>query len=190
MVNAGIELQYQSNEIERLFVATEVAYQLAGIYNRHFLHTKVDTVIPLPADLNLKLGYTGRYALDFKGSIPIYFNDGFKTASKSLLMQGRSNSEDNLSNAMVIGRVGIDFEPSKFKPTAGELLIFEKSAVGLFSDLLFNQAKSFKPDFVAGVNLSTTISFLGLNSMPLNIFVGYDSPTNGVSWGFLLGKSL
>jgi NTE family protein len=190
LVNAGIELQYQSNEIERLFVATEVAYQLAGIYNRHFLHTKVDTVIPLPADLNLKLGYTGRYALDFKGSIPIYFNDGFKTASKSLLMQGRSNSEDNLSNAMVIGRVGIDFEPSKFKPTAGELLIFEKSAVGLFSDLLFNQAKSFKPDFVAGVNLSTTISFLGLNSMPLNIFVGYDSPTNGVSWGFLLGKSL
>ena len=188
LVHTSLSLRWEPERSLTPSLELEGGWQLAGAWDRQFLHTRVDATMSLPLDLQLNLGYTGRYAIDGGGSVPIYFGDGFKTRDQAILEQGRIGSAVRTEQMVIIGRAGIDWQPASFKPTAGELLIFERSAVGIFSDLLWNGSSSFIPEVVAGARLRTTISFLGLNSMPVSMYVGYDSPTDGIVWGFTFGR--
>ena len=188
LVHAGVTLRWEPEGFGPPFVELEGGWQLAGAKDRQFLHTRFDSTMTLPLDIRFSLGYTGRYSLDGGGSVPIYFGDGFKTSDPTINAQGSIGSPARADRMMIIGRVGLDWQPSAFKPTAGELLIFENSAIGLFSDFLWNGSASLVPQIVAGARLSTTVSFLGLNSMPVSMYVGYDSPVNGIVWGFTFGR--
>ncbi|MDD3941919.1 MAG: patatin-like phospholipase family protein [Sphaerochaetaceae bacterium] len=188
LIHGGFDLNWKADPAGVLALDLEAAWQLSGAYDRHFLHTKVDTTLPLPVDMLLHLGYTGRYALDGGGSVPLYAGDGFRTADSRLLSQGTADAPARVENAMVIGRLGIDWQPESFKPTAGELLIFERSSVGLFADLLWNDRGVWLPWIVVGAKISTTVSLLGLNSIPTSVYVGYDSPSGSIAWGFVFGR--
>jgi NTE family protein len=188
LFNTSLNLRWDSKKVDKLAIDTELGWQLAGNWNRQFLHSRLDALIPLVSYLNLKVGYTGRYALDDKGTVPLYYGDGFKSSNKNLLSQGRLFLTENANNTLIISRIGIDWQPSYFKPTAAEALIFEDSVIGLFSDFLWNKKDEPKPEMVVGMKLGTTISFLGLNSMPVSVYVGYDTFSENIAWGFMFGR--
>ncbi len=191
LVHGGVVIDWQPNENPDLEVRLESAYQLSGNWDRQFLHTKFDTTIPLPQNIHLQVGYTGRYALDGLGQVPIYRGDGFKTNDTAILTQGSLGSTiTSPENFMIIGRLGLDWQPSSFKPTAGELLIFEKSSIGIYGDMLWNDEDEVLPKITVGTRFKTTISLLGLNSLPTSLYIGYDRPTQGIFWGFIFGKEI
>lgn len=191
LVHSGISIDWNSTNEPHTSVHAEGAWQLAGDWDRQFIHTKLSGIVPLPLDFRFHAGYTGRYALDGKGNVPIYIEDGFLTADALLLDQGSLASTVNSpANFLIVGRFGVDWQPRWFKPTAGELLIFHDSAIGLFGDLLWNEDASFIPEVAYGARFSTKVSLLGLNSLPTSLYVGYDGPSNGLMWGFMFGRRL
>jgi len=181
LLHAGLELGYTKNLVD---LQSSVGYQLSGNWNRHFLHTRVDSSFTPSKETYLHLGYTGRYALDAKAGVPLYWGDGFKTGSSALFENGGPGS----SHSLVIGRFGFGFAPYAFEPTLGELLLIKDISFGAFSDLLFNNTHTFIPDFVVGGEATFSLSLLGLATMPAKVFVGYDSLSEGVVWGFMFGK--
>lgn len=189
LVQAGLTFDWQHADASTPTVHGEGAWQLSGAWDRQFIHTKLSTVMPLPKDFRFHLGYTGRYALDGQGNVPLYLEDGFFTADQRLLEQGNPASTTfAAANHLIVGRFGVDWQPDWFKPTAGELLIFHDSALGLFGDLLWNDTTSIIPEISYGARFSTEISLLGLKSLPTSLYVGYDGPSNGLVWGFLFGR--
>ncbi|MDD2296509.1 MAG: patatin-like phospholipase family protein [Sphaerochaetaceae bacterium] len=189
LVHGGVVLDWQSVKNSPLDVRVEGAYQLSGNWDRQFLHTRIDTNIPVSRDFYLQLGYTGRYALDALGNVPIYRGDGFKTSAAAVLAQGSLGSTTiSPANFMVIGRLGFDWQPQSFKPTAGELLIFEESSLGIYGDMLWHRENQIIPQMAFGARIKTVISLLGLNSLPTSFYIGYDGPTNGIFWGFMFGR--
>lgn len=189
LVQAGLAFDWEPTGSSTPTLHGEGAWQLSGAWDRQFIHTKLSTVIPLPLDFRFQLGYTGRYALDGQGNVPLYLEDGFLTADRQLLEQGSPTSTTSAAaNHLVVGRFGVDWQPKWFKPTAGELLIFHDSALGLFGDLLWNDSTSILPEISYGARFSTKISLLGLKSLPTSLYVGYDGPSNGLVWGFFFGR--
>lgn len=189
LLHAGLDFTWIPNRASPMRLSGEGAWQLAGDWDRQFLHTRFNVVIPLQSEFRMELGYTGRYALDDAGNVPLYLGDGFKTSDPSLRTQGSLNSlAPSAANFAIIGRFGLDWQPKSFKPTMGELLIFENSSVGIYSDLLWNVEGRIVPELSFGTRLTTTISLLGLNSMPTSVYVGYDGPADGIVWGFIFGR--
>ena len=184
LVNGLLTFRYDPKIEKRFFVEGEIGYQLGGRWDRHFFHTRVDTSLQIVGNLHLRLGYTGRYAFDGENSVPIYYRDGFKTSQKSLFNQGKANGIDYPGNSLIVGRIALDWQPEHYKPTVAEAFIFEKSMVGVFCDILFND--SF--NFVAGTKFTTTTSFIGLYSMPVSLYAGYDSLTGSIAWGLIFGR--
>ncbi len=185
ILHSGISVEWRPDIYQDMVLKGDLAYQLGGHFDRHFLHTKVKGHFPLPLGFIVEAGYVGRFALDGGGKVPLYHNDGFRSSNHDLLNQGNSNSTiDSPANYLVVGRLGVDWQPQTFKPTAGELLIFEDSAVGLYGNLLLNGQGA---QFSYGGRIRTTISLLGLKSLPTAVYVGYDGPNEALFWGFVLG---
>lgn len=177
LVHTGLALDWTSEG--RIHV--EGAWQLAGDWDRQFLHTNVIGMIPFADDFRWHMGYTGRYSLDGAGNVPLYSSDGFRSAKDTLV---------STAPFLVVGNLGVDWKPAWFKPTAGELLIFNESSIGLFGDFLWNESNSFLPQVSIGTILSTKVSLLGLNSLPTSLYVGYDGPSKGILWGIVFGRRL
>ena len=191
LLHGGLTAEWDSPDPKGVTLYGEGAWQLAGDYNRQFIHTKLLGTIPLPLDFAVTVGYTGRYAIDGDGNIPIYLEDGFFTASQTLLNQGkRASLVNSTENFMVVGQLGAYWKPSWFKPTAGELLIFNDSEIGFFGDFLWNDEQSFVAQMAYGIRLTTNISLLGLKSLPTSLYVGYDGPSDSLLWGFMFGRRL
>jgi len=184
LVHTGASITWARPENSGMVLFAEGAWQLAGTWDRSFLHTKVTGKFPI-GDIVLHMGYTGRFALDALGEVPFYREDGFKTTDATLLAQGTI-----IANQLIVGRFGVDWQPSNFKPTAGELLIFKDSSIGVYGEFLWNEASVYVPVASVGMQFSTTISLLGLNSLPTSLYVGYDGPANGFIWGFYFGRRI
>ena len=190
LVHAGVSLEWAHPERPRLMLFAEGGWQLAGNWGRHFLHTRAYGTFPLGRDLNMHLGYTGRYALDGKGDVPFYREDGYKTADTSLLTQGRLSSTVNSNSPLlIVGRTEFNWQPESFRPTAGELLIFQDSSLGVYGEFLWTEPTALFSAVSAGIQVSTTISLLGLNSLPTALFAGYDGASDSLVWGFHFGGS-
>ena len=189
LLHAGLDFSWSPHRTSRLRLSGEGAWQLAGDWDRQFLHTRFNATFPLPSDFRLDVGYTGRYALDGAGNVPLYLGDGFKTSDPVLRSQGSLDAlAPSSANFAIVGRFGLDWQPQWFKPTMGELLIFDDSCTGIFGDLLWNVESQIVPELSFGTRLTTTISLLGLNSMPTSLYVGYDGPADGIVWGFIFGR--
>ncbi|MGI6432955.1 MAG: patatin-like phospholipase family protein [Sphaerochaetaceae bacterium] len=173
IIHTGIELILDSDP---LWVQFDVGYQSSENFGRHFFYAKADTKVPLTGDLFLQGGYTGRYALDNKSPVPIYWADGFvSTVNKEVV------ESQNLS----IGKVQLSWQPEHFKPTFGELLIFENSTIGLFGNFLFSDSYA---DYVTGMSVGTTGSLLGLSSIEATVFAGYEGSSRSIVWGFMFKR--
>ena len=191
LAHTGLSIRWARPENPRLILHAEGAWQLSGDWDRHYFHSKVSGTFPLAGDIYLRLGYTGRYALDGNGQVPLYIEDGFRTTDAQLLSQGRIGTTTvSPENYLIIGRIACDWMPRDFKPTAGELLIFQNSSIGAYGEFLWNEEGNIFPVASVGLEFSTTVSLLGLNSLPTSLFVGYDGPANNLVWGFHFGKRI
>jgi NTE family protein len=185
LFHAGVTLEWYPPSYQDMVLKGEAAFQMGGRWDRQFIHTKVKGLFPLPLGFIVEAGYMGRFALDGGGRVPLYRNDGFRTNNTKLLTQGDTGSTTvSPANYLVVARFGLDWMPQTFKPTSGELLIFEDSAIGLYGDLLFNGEGT---QFTYGGRIHTTISLLGLKSLPTSLYVGYDGPSEALFWGIALG---
>lgn len=178
LLHTGVALEWKPKGSANLSLLGEGAWQVGGNWDRHFIHTKVRGYLPIPYGFSFEALYTGRYALDGGGHVPLFQSDGFRSSSLSL---------DSPANFLIVGSFGLDWQPPTFKPTAGELLIFENSSIGFYSDLLFNDSDERRVHFVYGGRVKTTISFLGLKSLPTTLYIGWDKPRETLYWGFILG---
>lgn len=190
LMHAGISLTWKRPDIRGFVLGAEGAFQLTERWERSFLHTKATMSIPVSSNFRVSVGYTGRYALDGRGDVPFYLEDGFLTRDPTLLNRGSNSTTAAPANFLVTGRFGVDWQPQNFKPTAGELLIFQNSSIGVYGDVLWNEESEWLPKVSFGTRISTTISLLGLNSLPSSLYVGYDGPANGPVWGLFFGRSL
>jgi NTE family protein len=64
-----------------------------------------------------------------------------------------------------------------------EMFIFNNSSVAIYTDLLWNR-NTFVPYLSLGLQLHTDISLLGIRSLPLTIYGGWDQKVNTLVWGF------
>lgn len=191
LMHAGTSITWKRPEKQGFVLGAEGAWQLSGDWDRSFLHTKIRTILPVTRDFRVSVGYTGRYALDGGGNVPLYLEDGFLTQDSTLMNQGkRASTTINATNFLVTGGVGFEWQPQHFKPTAGELLIFQNSSIGVYGDFLWSEDSKWLPQVSFGTRISTTISLLGLNSMPSSLYVGYDGPANALVWALFFGRSI
>lgn len=165
------------------------SYQLLGDYvkSRAFLSgTLGSTVLHKPTGLFGAITGTARFALDGKGDVPLFFSDGFRTNNAVLNEQGHDLSLPtvNDSNHLVATSLTLGYAPLNFKPTIAELFIFEKSSVGAYIDLLWHESASWKPSLSLGLELHTELSLLGIRTLPLTIYGGWDQSAKGFVWGF------
>ncbi|NCC13277.1 MAG: patatin [Spirochaetia bacterium] len=164
-----------------------VSYQVLGDYSvsRSFLGTRLETEL---ADGRTCLFGTlktfNRFALDGKGDVPFFFADGFRTTSSTIKAQGHDLSVAvNPANHLVGLQMSFGYKPVSFSPTMAELLLFKNSSVAIYTDLLWNE-KSFEPALSLGLELSTDISLLGIRTLPLTVYGGWDQKVNTFVWGF------
>jgi len=171
-------------------ISAEGGWQLAHAYDRSFAYAKLRSSVPVVSDVDLKLSFNGRFALDGAGDVPFYQGDQFRTSEASIRTQG-SLSPTGAANPcgyLMTANMVLSWQPAGFKPTMGEMVIIEDSSIRIFNQMLWYQAGQLLPSFVYGLQLSTRISFLGLKNLPLSVYVGYDSPADSVVWGFIFGK--
>jgi NTE family protein len=164
-----------------------VSYQILGDYgtSRSFLGSRVETEL---ADGKTGLFGTlktfNRFALDGKGDVPFFFSDGFRTTSSTIKGQGHDLSlAVNPANHLVGMQMSFGYRPVNFNPTMAELLLFRNSSVAIYTDLLWYE-KSFEPALSLGLELHTDISLLGIRTLPLTIYGGWDQKVNTFVWGF------
>jgi NTE family protein len=188
LVSSGLTFRYDLQLKNPFFVEGEVAYQLAGQWDEHYIYNRIDSSIALSESIYLALGYTARYNLKANATTPIYIVDGFKTSYKTIYDSRITESFDGGKGGIIVGRIGLDYQPKNFKPTAAEALIFEDSAIGIFGDILKNGLTDSKIEYVVGLKLRTKSSLIGLYSLPVSLYVGYDSLTNNIAWGFIIGR--
>jgi hypothetical protein len=55
--------------------------------------------------------------------------------------------------------------------------------VAVYTDLLWHQ-KSFKPSLSLGLEVQTDISLIGIRTLPVTVYGGWDQSVNTFVWGF------
>ena len=164
------------------------SYQLLGDYvqSRAFLSgTLSSTVLHKGTGLFGDITGTARFALDGNGDVPLFLSDGFRTNNASLNGQGHNLSTitSNPANHLVVSTLTLGYAPLTFKPTIAELFIFEKSSIGAYIDLLWNEDASWKPSLSLGLELHTELSLLGIRTLPVTVYGGWDQSVKGFVWG-------
>ncbi|NBK21506.1 MAG: patatin [Spirochaetia bacterium] len=164
------------------------SYQLLGNYtkSRAFLSgTLSSLVLHKPTGLFGDISATARFSLDGGGDVPLFLSDGFRTNNAVLNGQGHDLSLPtvNPANHLVVTSLTLGYAPQNFKPTIAELFIFEKSSLGAYIDLLWNEIASWKPSLSLGLELHTELSLLGIRTLPVTIYGGWDQSVDGFVWG-------
>lgn len=165
-----------------------LSFQELGNYSnsRSFLAGSMQTKV-----LHKRSGLFGdasgiaRVALDGKGEVPLFISDGFRTNSALLRAQGHDLllSGGNPANLLVASSFSLGVSPLDFKPTVAELFIFEKSSIAAFIDLLWHEKASWKPSHTFGVELHTEFSLLGIRTLPVTLYGGWDQRGKHFIWG-------
>lgn len=126
-----------------------------------------------------------RFALDGKGEVPILLTDGFRTNNSAIRSQGHTLSVSaNPANHLVAFNFDIGYRPKSFEPTMAELLLFRNVSVALYTDLLWYQM-SWQPALSIGLELHAEVSLLGIRTLPLTVYAGYDQSVNAMVWGLM-----
>ncbi|MDD4082485.1 MAG: patatin-like phospholipase family protein [Sphaerochaetaceae bacterium] len=140
---------------------------------------------------------TLRYALDEKGDVPFFYSDDqFRTYDSDLRNQGSpSSSLVNPDNFLISFSSGISWKPSFMKDFSfGELLLLKDNLISIYLDSLWagiiNDVSQslIIPVFATGIEFSSTISLIGLKSIPLIIDLGWDQLNNGLFLSIKVGK--
>lgn len=165
-----------------------LSYQVLGDYekSRTFLSGSLDsTVLHRNTGLFGDMKSTARFALDGKGEVPLLISDGFRTNNALLNAQGHDLSlvGGNPANHLVVTSFSLGFAPPHTKPTIAELFIFEKSSIAAYIDLLWHAKDSWKPSLSLGLELHTEFSLLGIRTLPVTLYGGWDQSVNGLVWG-------
>jgi len=149
-------------------------------------------------DYHLTNSFTFRYALDKKGNVPFFYSDDqFRTYDNDLGNQGNPSSQVNPENFLVSFSSGISWKPYFMNNlTFGELLLLKDNLVSIYLDSLWagkinNVSQSIViPVFAIGVEFSSTISLIGLKSIPLVIDLGWDQLNEGLFLSIKIGKKI
>ena len=186
LLEAGAGISYRGG----IDLEADLSYQLWDSFSRDFLHASFSARLPLSPDVTLRPASSVRVALDGAGDVPYFVRDGYYTPGRGLLDQGRTGGTANGSDALAVLSLQAEWNPQVFRPTVGELLIFKNSSVGVFTQLLWWQENSAVPDVSAGVQVKSLLGFIGLKDLPLHLFVGYDTLSDGVIGGFAVAGGL
>ena len=165
-----------------------LSYQILGDYvqSRAFVSGSLASkVVHKDTGLFGEVKGTLRAALDGKGEVPLFLTDGFRTNSVLINSQGHDLSLNggNPANHLEVTSLSLGYAPLNFKPTIAELFIFEKSSVAAYIDLLWRESASWKPALSLGVELHTEFSLLGIRTLPVTIYGGWDQSVKGFVWG-------
>lgn len=162
-------------------------YQILGDYsaNRSFLSARLETeLVQNSGGFFGSVQTNARFALDGKGDVPFFVSDGFRTTNTLIKAQGHDLSVSvNPANHLVGLNLAIGLRPASFRPTMAELFIFQNSSVAVYTDLLWSR-NSFNPALSLGLELHTDISLLGIRTLPLTVYGGWDQSVNTFVWGF------
>jgi NTE family protein len=189
LLSVGLALGWQNTTGYRFSGSLEAGWQLAGQYDRQMIYAKGRTSLPLPDDIEFTIGVDTRFALDGQGNVPYYTADDFRTTNLDIRTQGSLfPTALNSANHLVVSSLRAIWKPADFKPTVGELLIFHDSGLGAYGQFLWYRQSQPIPEVSVGLEVYSRISLLGLKSLPLKAFVGYDMPSDNVVWGFVFGK--
>ncbi|MBI9095398.1 MAG: patatin-like phospholipase family protein [Sphaerochaeta sp.] len=165
-----------------------LSYQILSDYqqSRSFLSgTLGSKVLHKSTGLFGDITGTARFALDGGGDVPLFLSDGFRTNNVALNSQGHDLSTTTLNPAdhLVVTTLTLGYTPQNYKPTIAELFIIEKSSVGAYLDLVWNEDASWKPSLSLGLELHTELSLLGINTLPVTVYGGWDQSVDRVVWG-------
>lgn len=165
-----------------------LSYQLLGNYvqSRTFLSGTLDsTVMHRPSGFFGTLKGTARFALDGDGEVPLFLSDGFRTNNAVLNRQGHdlSTATPNPANHLVVTSLSLGYIPLEFKPAFAESIILERSSVAAYMDLLWNEDASWQPSLSLGLELHTELSLLGIRTLPITVYGGWDQSVQGFVWG-------
>ncbi|MFA6689914.1 MAG: patatin-like phospholipase family protein [Sphaerochaetaceae bacterium] len=195
LLSAGFRGYWTQNEDSPLGIGFGTGYQLAGWFDkpRHFVYDKLNFDLPLPFDFTFGANFSARFSVDGKGQVPFFVEDGFRTNATEIRMQGKPDASWNIADSdapyLLVGSFSFDWTPAVFKPSFGEFLLFENSSIGIYCDLLWNTIGdgAFVPKVSTGVALHTDMALIGLQQLPMSVYVGYDQPANSVIWGIWFG---
>ncbi len=180
---------YSANEDVWAFndTAISLSFQMLGDFSnvRSFVATRANSeFLNQKLDLFASVHAFGRFALDGKGDVPFFFSDGFRTTDSQIKSQGHDLTlSSNQANHLVGLGLSVGFRPSTFDPTMAELFIFQNNSVAIYTDLLWNR-NTFVPYLSLGLELHSDISLLGIRTLPLTIYGGWDQKVNTLVWGF------
>ncbi|MGE4584360.1 MAG: patatin-like phospholipase family protein [Sphaerochaeta sp.] len=164
-----------------------LSYQILGDYqlNRTFVSARFGTEGTYKAwDLFGTMKGFARFTLDGKGEVPFFFSDGFRTTNATIKNQGHDLSVfTNPANQLVGLQLSIGYRPRNFAPALAELFLIKHSSIAVYSDLLWMN-QNFTPYLSLGLELHTEISLLGIRTLPLTIYGGWDQSVNNLVWGF------
>lgn len=159
---------------------------------RPFAYGTIRTSSHLGTDfLTISGNLTGRFAFDGNGNVPFFVGDGFRTRNSRILHQGSPSREfSNPQNSIIIASAAVGVDPSPGKTiTMGELILFEKLSIQAYCDLLWYQSSVLIPEFSPGIEVKSDISLIGLRTVTIRAYIGYDSPSRGVIGGFWFNSS-
>lgn len=163
--------------------SVDLAYQAYGDYQRirSFLNPHGSVKIRDPFIGIYLEGKTGvRFALDGKGDVPLFISDRFRTNHDPLITQGHDLTvSSNPSKYLAVVNLSFGYQPVSYRPTFGEMFLFEDSRVGVFADLLFNGDFFFS----VGLEAETTISLLGITELGVRLYGGWDQASRNPIWG-------
>jgi len=194
MVNGGLSLTYQGTSSVGLWnvSGSNLSVFVQGYGNdgafRPFLAIRGKFAAKTqPHDIFMNLSTTLRFAMDGEGNVPLFAKDGFRTNSFVVQSEGHDQTvSSNSSNMLLCANLTLGWQPSKFKPSLAEMMIFKDTSIAAFFDFLWIN----EPYYTTGMELTINPSFLGLKDFPLTVFWGYDSATEGAIWGFWLSTML
>ena len=115
-----------------------------------------------------------RFSLDGKGSVPLFFSDGY---SSTIINYGANATVSNTKRHNTILGIAAGYKLNN-NPTFGEFLIFEKSELGLYFDLLLQDSSV---GISTGVDIQSVASLIGLLKLPMRFKIGYEYTPSGDS---------
>ncbi len=187
---AMLLLSLQQKEVWSLNDSSlSLKYQLLGDFSkrRSFAGFGFTTEVAYrPYNLFAGLQSFARFSLDGQGDVPFFLSDGFRTTNPTIKAQGHDLQAvvANPANHLVGMSFSLGYRPQQ-NPTVAELLIFSNTSLAMYSDILFYQ-DSFSPAFSLGVEISSEISLLGIQTLPLALSVGWDQSMKSVVWGVVI----
>lgn len=193
MGNTGFDVSYVSGKSNPAWDLTgsrgALLFQFYG--NQHvrpFLGLKGDIKVAMTSSglfLNLKTNW--RFALDRKGNVPVFAQDGYRTDNLAVRSEGHNQAVANNPSNMLFGfDLTIGWKPVGFKPSIMELIIFKDTTIAAYFDFLWIN----DPYFSTGLEFTLNPSFLGMKDFPLTVFCGYENAARGIVWGFWLTNML